>query len=235
MGLKLLRLRFPRIAASAGLPDTDPTIADEPAEPTEHFGTFFDYARWVRSLSNLQMADELTKAESGEPLDQARFPSNDTSAIQLKFQVALDNFEQEFLANEMRQLGNELEARRIEANLRRRKRLVSASATRAELIAGLKQSEERTRAAESKVRELEEELATLRARPKAPNSLNPKLEATYQKMILGMAVDKFQYRPQGRSSAAENIRSALLRHGFKLDAKTIRDRLSDAVTAIEPE
>jgi hypothetical protein len=66
-------------------------------------------------------------------------------------------------------------------------------------------------------------------------TMHPKLRTTFEKLILGMAMDKFKYQPGQVGSAAENIRGALLRAGIKLDVKTIRERLAEAARKFEEE
>jgi hypothetical protein len=51
------------------------------------------------------------------------------------------------------------------------------------------------------------------------------------RIVLGLAMDKFQYQPGVRGSAASNISSALKRQGIQLDEDTVRKYLTEASAA----
>lgn len=76
----------------------------------------------------------------------------------------------------------------------------------------------------------------LDTRPEPEKPLHPSVKRSFQKMILGMAMDKFNFRPRGQKTAATtNIANALQRQGIKLDVDTVRARLQEAAEEIEFE
>lgn len=59
--------------------------------------------------------------------------------------------------------------------------------------------------------------------------LHPSIRRSFNRMILGMAKDKFNFKPGAQKSpATKNIADALARQGLKLDEDTVRTRLQEA-------
>lgn len=70
----------------------------------------------------------------------------------------------------------------------------------------------------------------------AESSARTRAEASLLKMILGMAMDQYGFRADGRNSpAASKIRSALLRYGISLDEDTVRKWLRIAGEEVDHE
>jgi hypothetical protein len=76
---------------------------------------------------------------------------------------------------------------------------------------------------------LEQVRADLEAKTVAEKPLHPSVRRSLDKMILGMAKEKFYFKPGAQKNAAtKNIADALLRQGIKLDVDTVRARLQEA-------
>jgi len=59
-------------------------------------------------------------------------------------------------------------------------------------------------------------------------------KTTLLKLIYGMALAKYAYRPGFRGPAVEAIHGDLVLHGLRIDQETIRDKLNQAVAELEP-
>lgn len=72
--------------------------------------------------------------------------------------------------------------------------------------------------------------------PQPEKLLHVSVRRSMLKMILGMAKDKFNFKPNiGKSPAPQNITDALQRHGIKLDVDTVRTRLQEAAAEVDDE
>jgi hypothetical protein len=89
---------------------------------------------------------------------------------------------------------------------------------------------------------LKRQLATVEEKPSSVSTPNPtspdvgdlgeKERITFQKMILGMALKKYNYRIGQRNGASEMISRNLEDVGIKLSDDTIRDKLGEASQSI---
>ncbi len=57
---------------------------------------------------------------------------------------------------------------------------------------------------------------------------------TFLKILLGMAIEKYRYRPDERKGVAARIRDDLLKAGLEVDDDTIRSKLQEAVQRFGP-
>lgn len=233
--LTILQHRFPDVMTWAGFPGDlpQPVPAAFPTDPkVNRLSYFFDYARWLRSLSAKRRSVELERVKVGDVTTE--MPRAVSEFVE-EFNRGLSAVELEYFNAELRKKPLKPgQKQRLDAEDRRKAVRLDPSLSD-DLKHRATSAEARAKVAETELRELKKKLEASRSAQEPIDLPNPKLAKTYQKLILGMALDKFNFRPGVHNSAAENIRSALLRQGLTLDTKTIRTRLAEAFAAIGDE
>jgi len=210
------------------IPEPVPGAFGEDQKPS-HLTYFFEYAGWLRQLSTKRLNEELERVKAGDV----------TTGMPRAISNYMEEFHRGLNAAELEYFTAELSKGPLKPGQKQRLDAFKKEwAARPELdsLDKVKEraasAEMRAKIAESEVLELKKKLEASRQAKEPTGAPNPKLAATYQKLILGMALDKFHFRPGVHNSAAENIRNALLRQGLTLDTKTIRTRLAEAFAAV---
>ncbi|MEZ6030883.1 MAG: hypothetical protein R3C46_14180 [Hyphomonadaceae bacterium] len=257
----LLETAFPHVAAWLQLyrRSSNEAPVEPPTEP--QLAAFHAYANKVRTMTDGELFVEKQLVEAQAIAASTLPDSVDSANWKIK---GLDNDERSYWANTLAEW-DEAEAEFLEAEAKAAAETSSSQGLRSELVAArqrIRELEERNLHEQAKAHEyalhlrrrvedlhgalaesvgvlarLEDQLEKERKAAVAAKAgtVHPKLRTTFEKLLLGMAIDKFKYQLGQSGSVPENIRSALLRAGIKLDVKTIRERLTDAARKFEEE
>jgi hypothetical protein len=257
----LLETAFPQVAAWLQLyrRSSNEAPVEPPTEP--QLAAFHAYANKLRTMTDGELFVEKQLAEAQAIAASTPPDGVDLASWKTK---GLDNDERSYWANTLAEW-DEAEAAFLEAEAKAAEEASSSQSLRSELVAArqrIRVLEERNLHEQATAHEyalhlrrrvedlqvaltesigglarLEDQLEKERKAAVAAKAgtVHPKLRTTFEKLLLGMAIDKFKYQLGQSGSVPENIRNALLRAGIKLDVKTIRERLAEAARKFEEE